>query len=43
MVMKKMTIKQKYLSLKRQTEAAGMKVVEKEGKLIITRKKKKGK
>jgi hypothetical protein len=38
-----MTIKEKYLSLKRQTEAAGMKVVEKDGKLIITRKRKGGK
>jgi hypothetical protein len=43
MVMKKMTIEQKYRSLKRQTEAAGMKVIEKNGKLVITRKKKKGK
>jgi hypothetical protein len=40
---KKMTIEQKYRSLKRQTEAAGMKVTEKDGKLIIARKKKKGK
>jgi hypothetical protein len=40
---KKMTIKEKYLSLKRQTEAAGMKVTEKNGRLIIARKKKKGK
>jgi hypothetical protein len=36
--MKKMTIEQKYRSLKRQTEAAGMKVIEKDGKLLITRK-----
>jgi len=42
-VPKKMTIEQKYRSLKRQTEAAGMKVMEKDGKLIIARKKKKGK
>jgi hypothetical protein len=40
---KKMTIEQMYRSLKRQTEAAGMKVLEKDGKLIITRKKKGGK
>jgi hypothetical protein len=41
--MKKMTVEQKYRSLKRQTEQAGMKVVEKDGKLIITRKRKGGK
>jgi hypothetical protein len=40
MVMKKMTVEQKYRSLKRQTEAAGMKVAEKNGKLIVTRTKK---
>jgi hypothetical protein len=38
--MAKLTIKQKYNSLKRQTENAGMKVYEKKGKLIVARKKK---
>jgi len=38
--MAKLTIKQKYNSLKRQTENAGMKVYEKNGKLIVARKKK---
>jgi hypothetical protein len=38
---KKMTIAEKYRSLKRQTERAGMKVVEKNGKLVVERKKKK--
>lgn len=38
---KKMTTAQKYASLKRQTEGAGMKVSEKGGKLIVSRKKKK--
>ena len=38
--MKKMTVEQKYRSLKRQTEAAGMKVEEKNGKLVVTRTKK---
>ena len=38
---KKMTVEQKYRSLKRQTERAGMKVVEKDGKLIVQRKKRK--
>jgi hypothetical protein len=37
---KKMTIEEKYRSLKRQTEAAGMTVEEKDGKLIVGRKKK---
>lgn len=36
---KKMTVAQKYASLKRQTEAAGMTVTEKDGKLIVSRKK----
>ena len=35
---KKMTITEKYRSLKRQTEKAGMKVVEKDGKLVVSRK-----
>ena len=38
--MKKLTTKQKYNSLKRQTEQAGMKVTEKNGKLLVTKKKK---
>lgn len=38
--MKKMTVEQKYRSLKRQTEQAGMKVTEKNGKLVVTRTKK---
>jgi hypothetical protein len=37
---KKMTIAEKYQSLKRQTEQAGMTVTEKDGKLIVSRKKK---
>jgi len=39
-IMAKLTIKQKYNSLKRQTENAGMKVYEKKGRLIVARKKK---
>lgn len=35
---KRMTLAQKYASLKRQTEAAGMTVTEKDGRLIVTRK-----
>jgi len=35
----KMTIQEKYNSLKRQTEQAGMTVTEKDGKLIIAKKK----
>lgn len=35
---KKMTTAQKYRSLKRQTEQAGMKITEKDGKLIVSRK-----
>jgi len=38
---KKLTTAQKYSQLKKQTEQAGMKVIEKNGKLIVTRKKKK--
>jgi hypothetical protein len=37
---KKMTVEQKYRSLKRQTEAAGMTVEELNGKLIVKKKKK---
>jgi hypothetical protein len=39
---KKMTLEEKYRELKRQTEAAGMKVTEKDGKLIVARIKKPG-
>lgn len=39
--MKKLTVAQKYRQLKRQTERAGMKITEKDGKLIVSRKKKK--
>lgn len=38
---KRLTISEKYRQLKRQTEQAGMTVTEKNGKLIVTRKKKK--
>lgn len=38
---KKLTTAQKYSQLKKQTEQAGMKVTEKNGKLIVTRKKRK--
>ena len=37
---KRLTVAEKYRQLKKQTEDAGMKVQEKEGKIIITRKKK---
>lgn len=37
---KKLTVAEKYMQLKKQTEQAGMKVTEKEGKLIVTKKKK---
>jgi hypothetical protein len=37
---KKMTIEEKYLDLKRQTEEAGMEIIEKDGKLIVSRKRK---
>jgi hypothetical protein len=40
MVAKKLTVAQKYSQLKRQTESAGMKVTEKDGKIIVTRKQK---
>ena len=39
--MKKLTVAQKYRQLKKQTESAGMKVTEKKGKLLVTRKAKK--
>lgn len=39
--MKKLTTAEKYKSLKKQTEQAGMAVVEKNGKLLVSKKKKK--
>ena len=38
---KKLTPSEKYQQLKKHTEDAGMKVTEKDGKIIVTRKKKK--
>jgi hypothetical protein len=38
---KKLTVAQKYSQLKKQTESAGMKVTEKDGKIVVTRKRKK--
>ncbi len=38
---KRLTAAQKYSQLKRQTESAGMKVSEKNGKIVVTRRKKK--
>lgn len=38
--MKKLTVSEKYNSLKKQTESAGMRVYEKNGKLLVTKKKK---
>jgi hypothetical protein len=35
---KRLTVAQKYSQLKRQTEAAGMKVVEENGKIVVKRK-----
>jgi hypothetical protein len=40
-MVKKLTVAQKYTQLKRQTERAGMKVMEKDGKIVVTRRKKK--
>jgi hypothetical protein len=40
-VVKKLTVAQKYAQLKRHTERAGMRVMEKDGKIVVTRKKKK--
>jgi hypothetical protein len=37
----KLTVAQKYSQLKKQTESAGMKVSEKNGKIVVTRRKKK--
>jgi hypothetical protein len=39
----RMSAAQKYASLKRQTEEAGMSVQEKGGKIVVTRKKKRSK
>ena len=39
--MVKLTVAEKYKQLKKQTEDAGMKVSEKDGKIVVTRKKKK--
>jgi hypothetical protein len=39
--MPKLTTAEKYRQLKKQTEDAGMKVTEKDGKIVVTRKKKK--
>jgi hypothetical protein len=41
MVKKKLTVAQKYSQLKRQTQSAGMKVTEKDGKIVVSRRKKK--
>lgn len=38
---KKLTVAEKYKQLKAQTEAAGMKVEEVDGKIVVTRKTKK--
>ena len=39
--MPKLTAAEKYRQLKKHTEDAGMKVTEKDGKIVVTRKKKK--
>ena len=39
--MAKLTTAEKYKQLKKHTEDAGMKVTEKDGKIVVTRKKKK--
>jgi hypothetical protein len=41
MVNKKLTVAQKYSQLKKHTENAGMKVMEKDGKIVVSRRKKK--
>ena len=38
-----MTVAEKYRQLKKQTEDAGMKVEEKDGKIVVTRKRKRKK
>jgi hypothetical protein len=40
-MVKKLTVAQKYSQLKRQTEKAGMKVTEKDGKIVVSRKQRK--
>ena len=35
---KKLTTREKYSQLKKQTESAGMKITEKNGKLVVSRK-----
>lgn len=40
-MVKKLTVSEKYQQLKKHTENAGMKVQEKDGKIVVTRKKKK--
>jgi len=40
-VKKRLTTGQKYSQLKKQTERAGMKVTEKNGKIVVSRRKKK--
>ncbi len=39
-MVKKLTVSEKYQQLKKHTENAGMKVQEKDGKIVVTRKKK---
>lgn len=39
--MARLSVAEKYKQLKKQTEDAGMKVTEKDGKIVVTRKKKK--
>ena len=39
-MVKKLTVSEKYRQLKKHTEDAGMKVQEKEGKIVVTKKKK---
>ena len=41
--MPRMTVAEKYRQLKKQTEDAGMKVEEKDGKIVVTRKRKRKK
>ena len=38
---KKLTVAQKYSQLKKHTENGGMKVTEKDGKIVVSRRKKK--
>jgi hypothetical protein len=41
MASKKLSVAEKYRQLKAQTESAGMRVSEKSGKIVVTRKRKK--